>query len=346
MGLVFSSKRNTFFTVLLLFVLVSNFLIYRLPVIPGPAEAKGVVLGSIIDLAIVAPLLILAITRRKGFTFKRLITWVVLGLFASRFIVPAAYFQPFAFIPYAALGIELFIILAEVWLIILLIKHLPSILRQMKSSETSRLFVFPALVKEKVSDHPIIRILAAEFLMFYYAFATWKQKPPEKAESFTMHRNTSFIAFYMMLIHAIAIETIGIHWWLHDKSMILSLVLLLLNIYSVLYFMADIQVVRLNPLQVKSDRLQISLGLGKRMEIPFDAIQRIDWGDSAASCNLKNKEVIDFIARDFEEAFPQAVIHFNRPLPAVLFLGREKSYRAAAIRVDDLPRFRTVMDAL
>lgn len=346
MNLVFSSKRNTLLAILLLLVLLSNFLIYRLPVIPGPSEAKGVVLGSILDLAVVAPLLILALTRHKGFAAKRVVTWVVLGLFASRFIVPAAYFEPFAFIPYAALGLELLILLAEIWLIVLLVRHLPSILRQMKSTDTSGLFTFPALVKERVSDYPIIRILAAEFLMFYYAFASWKQKPRAGASSFTMHRNTSFLAFYVMLIHAIVIETLGIHWWLHEKSMVLSLVLLVLNIYSVLYFVADIQVVRLNPMEIREDRLQISLGLGKRMEIPFEAIQRIDWGEQAASCNLKEKEVIDFIARDFEEPLPQAVIHFNRPLHATLFLGREKSYRAAAIRVDDLPRFRAMMENL
>ena len=147
-----------------------------------------------------------------------------------------------------------------------------------------------------------------------------------------------------MLIHAIIIETIGIHWWLHEKSMILSLVLLILNIYSVIYFIADIQAVRLNPLTLEKDRLRISLGLGKRMEIPYNSIERIAWGEEAETYNLKTSGLIDFIARDLEATVPQCIIHFKYPLKATLFLGMEKEFNVAAIRVDESEKFRTALE--
>ena len=78
-----------------------------------------------------------------------------------------------------------------------------------------------------------------------------------------------------MIIHGIAIETIGIHWWLHEKSIILSVVLLVLNIYSVIFFLADMQAIRLNPVYVTNDTLYLSLGLMKRTEIRFDHIAEI-----------------------------------------------------------------------
>ena len=121
---------------------------------------------------------------------------------------------------------------------------------------------------------------------------------------FTLHKKTSIVAFYVMLIHAIVIETIGIHWWLHGKSMILSIVLLLLNVYSLIYIIADIQTVRLNPLKMNERQLQVSLGLGKRMEIPYDAIEKIEWGNEAEQYNLKSKGLIEFMARDLEEVKP------------------------------------------
>jgi len=80
----------------------------------------------------------------------------------------------------------------------------------------------------------------------------------------------------MMMIHAIVIETIGIHWWLHEKSMVLSILLLILNVYSVLFFIADIQAVRLNPIYATNDALYLSLGLMKRTTIRFANIEKIE----------------------------------------------------------------------
>ncbi|MCG7343512.1 beta-carotene 15,15'-monooxygenase [Sporosarcina sp. ACRSL] len=338
------SKQGLFASLLIL-VLVSNYLAYRLPAIPLPADSRGVVIGSLLDFAIIAPLLILAMTRKKGFTLKRFFTFMVIGLVAARFVIPAQYFEPFRFIPYVAIGFEAILLFAEISLLFLLAKHLPGILREVRREKNiGTLFAFPALVKEKVSTHPIVSIIAAESLMFYYAFASWKRKPPVGENQFTLHKKTSMIAFNVMLIHAIVIETIGIHWWLHGKSMILSIVLLILNVYSIIYVLADIQIVRLTPLTMNDDRMQISLGLGKRMEIPYDAIGKIEWGNGAEQYNLKSEGLIEFIARDFEEVKPQCILHFSRPLQATLFLGLEKEFHMAAIRVDDPKEFREMLE--
>ena len=108
--------------------------------------------------------------------------------------------------------------------------------------------------------------------------------------------------------------------------------------------MGDIQAVRLNPLVVDEKQIRVSLGLGKRMTIPFDEIKHIAWGEEAAKENLKAKDVIDFIAQDLEEATPQCVITFKRPIKATLFLGFEKEFSKAAIRVDDPGRFRSLIE--
>ena len=111
----------------------------------------------------------------------------------------------------------------------------------------------------------------------------------------------------------------------------------------VIYIIADIQTVRLNPLKMNDRQLQVSLGLGKRMEIPYDAIEKIEWGNEAEHYNLKSKGLIEFMARDLEEVKPHCIIHFNRPLPATLFLGFEKEFHTAAIRLDEPERFRLAL---
>lgn len=344
MVLTRQSSKQSLFAALLLLVLVSNYLVYRLPAIPLPDASGAVVLGSLLDLAIVAPLLILAMTRKKGFTMKRFFAFMVLGLVAARFIIPNEFFAPFKFVPYVAIGFEGLLLLAEISLLFLLAMHLPKIIKEVKAADSEALFAFPALVKEKVSEHPLIKLITAESLMFYYSIASWKKKPPVGENSFTLHKKTGMLAFNIMLIHAIVIETIGIHWWLHGKSLILSIVLLVLNVYSVLYFIADIQIVRLNPLAMKDDRMQISLGIGKRMEIPYDAIKRIEWFEEAERYNLKEAGLIGFIAKDMEEAKPNCVLHFRRPLQATLLMGMEKEFNKAAIRLDEPERFRHALE--
>lgn len=125
--------------------------------------------------------------------------------------------------------------------------------------------------------------------------------------------------------------------------MILPIVLLVLNVYSVIYFIAEIQTVRLNPLAMKDDRIQISLGLGRRMEIPYDAIERIEWFEDAEQCNLKEAGLIEFIAKDMEGK-PNCILHFRRPLQANLFMGKEKEFRTAAIRLDEPKNFRHALE--
>ena len=173
-----SRSKQGFLGALLLLVLVSNYLAYRLPAIPLPADTRGVVFGSLLDFAIIAPLLILALTRKKGFTLKRFFTFMVIGLVAARFVIPGEYFEPFKFVPYVAIGFEGLLLLAEIGLLFLFAKHLPKILKEVRTANSGGLFAFPALVKERVSAHPIVSIVAAESLMFYYAFASWKRKPP------------------------------------------------------------------------------------------------------------------------------------------------------------------------
>lgn len=344
---MFALKRNykPLLLSLLILVITSNVLLYRSPLssmILTP-DNSTVVIGSLIDFSIIVPFLILALTRNKGFTLKRFVTWMVVGIIAARFIIPMEFFKPFAFIPYVAIAAEGLIILTEIGLVFLLVRRLPAIIEATRQHELSPLFAFPKIVEEKVSAHPILRIFAAEGLMFYYAFGSWRKTPPTGDGVITLHKNTSMIAFYIMLIHAIVIETIGFHWWLHEKSFVLSLVLLILNVYSIIYILGDIQAVRLNPLFIRGRKLHVSLGLGKRMVVPFEAIGSMDWGKDAEAVNLKDKNLIHFMAQDFETPKPDCVLHLKEPIEVTLFMGVRKPYDKVALKVDEPHQLKTML---
>lgn len=322
---------------LLALVLTSNFLLYRSPLstIIIPEEAIWVVSGSLLDLALVAPLLLLASYRLST---KQFIGFVAGGLILARLLIPSSYIEPFSGLVYAALGLEAIAIAAEAALIFLLFYHFPKILRTIKSQAESPLFsLFPATFAV-VKPNPLVSIVLSEALMVYYAFFTWKKQAPVNSYSVSLHKNTSAIAFNIMLIHAIVIETIGIHWFLHEKSAVLSIILLVLNIYSVFYFLAEIQAIRLNPLTVKDGSVHLSLGLSKRLTFRLDSIESIRWGEKP------EKGSLEFIANDIETGEPQLVIDFKTPQKATLFYGRTKEVSQIALKVDDPEKLKNLLN--
>ncbi|PAK52188.1 beta-carotene 15,15'-monooxygenase [Priestia megaterium] len=327
---------------LLLLVISSNYVLYHssFGLQSLPADLNGVVVGSILDLNLLAPLLFLAWQRK--FSLKHFIVLMATGLIAARFIIPSEYLASFQTVMWLGVGIEGVLILFELSLLFMLVKNVPPILRRIKSSSLPLLFSFSRAVNEKFPKQTFLHILCSEMLMFYYAFGTWKKQPSNEGNTFTLYKRSSFITFQIMIIHAIVIETLGLHGLLHNTSIILSIVLLILNIYSIVFFLGDIQALRLNPLRADDDHLYISFGLAKRMEIPFRDIAEI-----VEDAHILEQKIpsttIEFIARDFETVHPDLLLTLKSPIEATLFMGIKKKYKQVAIRVDDPHAFKKIV---
>lgn len=300
-----------------------------------------VVLGSLFDFIIVVPILLFILTKRKiRFHWKALIAFSALGAICARFIIPKTYFEPFGYIAHTAVTLEAIFVLLGIGLLFVTFWQLPKIIKSVKE-QLLTLFSLPKIMERRISQNYLVRLLAAEFLIFYYAFASWKKKPPTGTHVVTLHKNTSLIAYYIMLIHAILVETIVIHWWIHEISFILSIILLILNLYTVIFFVADIQAIRLNPLTYKDKKIYLSLGASKSMEIPIEKIKDVQW--EHIPNKLDKKTTIDFIARDMESLNPHCILHFKQPITAHFAFGLSKSYEKVAIRVDDPQRLKSLI---
>ncbi|WP_419881666.1 beta-carotene 15,15'-monooxygenase [Peribacillus sp. B-H-3] len=333
--------KSYIWKVLLILVLGSNVLLYRSPLSPIflPEEANWIVLGSILDLAIVSPLLLLVINRNKKGHVKRLILSIAGGIILARFLIPQEYFQPYKVLSYGGFAVEGLLLFLELALLLLFMRNLPAIIEEVRQSPESLLFSFPAAVAKKTGKHPIVKAAASDVLMFYYAFLSWRKKPSSEEGSFTLHKNTSVIAFQVMLLHAIVIETIGIHWWLHNHFAVLSLVPLILNICTVIFFAGDIQAIMLNPVKLSSSTLYLSLGLAKKMALPLDNIADITIDSKQLEKKTDSTTTIEFIAKDFEALHPHIILELKEPQRAALFFGIEKTYSRVAICLDNPAKF-------
>ncbi|MGG0657356.1 beta-carotene 15,15'-monooxygenase [Rummeliibacillus pycnus] len=318
-----------------LLIITSNLALYHTSfgISNLPEITNGVVLGSLVDFIIMVPLTILL--YQKKFTVKKLVLLAATGCIAARFIIPMEHLKPFVAFTWLGFAIEAALFLLEISLIISLVFYMPKIIRTTKESLYPTVFAFPQSVDQHVKSHRLVHIICSEALMFYYALFSWRKKPHE---GFTLYKNSSYIAFQIMMIHAIVIETLGIHWWLHDKSITLSIVLLIFNVYSVFFFLGDLQAMRLNPVTFHKSSLLISAGILKRVEIPYELIEDIIVNESI----LQKKPSIDtleFIVRDFEKVYPNVLLTLKKPVEGIFYLGIRKNYNHVAIRIDQPAEF-------
>ncbi|MGD7007100.1 hypothetical protein [Metabacillus sp. 84] len=150
-------------------------------------------------------------------------------------------------------------------------------------------------------------------------------------------KKTSAIAFNVMIIHAIAIESIAFHVLFHTFSPTLSIVMLLLNIYTILFLLGEIQAVRLEPFILTEDALCLQLGLKKRLFASYSEIQSVSYYEKEAHGNDKN--VFDGILEDFVKEDPAIVIEFIKPVKVRKMYGFTDKAASAHIRPDNPDEF-------
>ncbi len=337
--MIWIEKGKPIWLVLLILVVGSNFALYQTAIGTSilPDESKFVVLGSLFDLILIAP--ILWMLFRKQFSWKMAIALIAFSCIGIRLLIPSDLLAPFSTITLAGIAMEVLLVLFELLLIVTLLRYLPKIIQEVKHDELPLLYTFNTAVEKYVKNNFLIQMICSELLVVYYALLSWKKPIPN---GITLYKNSSNIAFQVMLIHAIIVETLGIHYFLHAKWPIVSFVLLILNVYSVIFLLADIQAVRMNPVQIQQGQLYISLGLMKRMKMDLHNIESII-EDRAVLEQKCTKDTLEFIARDFEKMYPDFILKMKQPQKATLFLGKEKHYNYIAIKSDDPVRLKQMI---
>lgn len=287
-------------------------------------EATYVVLGSLIDLAIVLPILLWLHLKKKS--WKVPIALVATGLIIARLLIPAHLIQPFAPVTTAVILLELIIVAIELLLILTLLWHVPTVKKVMETLHMPTPFALQYATAPYHKNNPIIAVLLSEFLMFYYALLGWRKQAPQ---GYTLYKNSMYIPVMIMILHAIVLEGIGFHWLLHDRFPVAAYILLAFHIYSVIFVLADMQAMRLTPTVIKNNTLYITYGLMKRINIDINNIKEIH-----QDLTPPKKTTILFHAPNFEEQASHFVIELKESQQATLAMGFTKQVRYIGIQAD------------
>ncbi|MDA1566500.1 hypothetical protein PDK93_10540 [Bacillus cereus] len=341
MNVTLSRRRKGIWIGLVSLIMLSNYLLYALPIVP--AAPKEVVLGSLLDCMFVIPIITYFFIIRKRYSLTYIVPVVIAGYIFARFIIPSDYLQDFSYVSYIIIAGEIAFVCLELFLLYKIVRKLPTIIKkykEYKSEYSSFSYAIDAAFDATMKRNKLIDIIVTECKLIYYAFLSWREKVPEGEYVYSYHKKTGAIGVYIMIIHATLIESIGFHYLLHQWNPVIAWILLILNVYAMIYFIAEIQAMRKNPLNVTEEQVIIQIGLGKKIVIPFTQIDNIAFykGDELLTAK-EGKQVLDATVMEFIKKPATFEITLKEPVKAQLLYGFSKTVSRVHLNVDEERKF-------
>ncbi|MEH7247679.1 hypothetical protein V7114_12950 [Neobacillus niacini] len=338
---IVTNRKHLWFFGLLTLIICSNVLLYRLDLMqPLPNE---VALGTLVDFMIIIPLLTYFFIIRKRYSLKSLLFVVLAGYAAAALIVPQGYLSSYSFVKYLLIAGEGAFLLVELFIVFKLLSKLPAIFLFYKKKE-NEIPAFSYRIEQALAHHMktnrFLEIISSEISMFYYSLFSWRKKPVIDGQVFTFHKKTSAVAFYIMLIHALVLESIGFHFFLHSWNPIVAMVVLLLNGYGLLFFLAEIQAIRLVPFILTDHHLYLQVGMMKRLKVPLEEIKSVHYYQGPEKLTREEtKQLFDAVLLDIMKEKPSIEIEFFTNQEAKMMYGFTKKVNKVHLRPDEPHEF-------
>ncbi|MFK9091476.1 hypothetical protein [Bacillus salipaludis] len=334
-------KKWLWFGLLLSLVIGSNVMVYRVEwEAPLPS---GMALGSLFDFMITIPLLVYIFIIRKRYSLKYVLPVMIAGYGAAMLIIPQGYLAGYSFVKYILFAGEGAFLLIELYVIYKLMVKIPAMIKSYRAAVTENPTLhhrMAAAWDQHMEPTRMRDIFFSEMTMYYYSLFSWRKKPLVNDQTYTYHQKTSAIALYIMLIHALVLESIGFHFLLHSWNPTVAIIALVFNVYTLLFFLAEIQAIRLCPIRMTDQHLYLQVGIVKQLTVPLEGIKSIHYYQGPEKLTKEEaRHVFDATAADFMKEKPTFELEFHQPVEARFMYGMKKRVTKAHLRLDEPQKF-------
>ncbi|MFC0522777.1 hypothetical protein ACFFGV_04125 [Pontibacillus salicampi] len=336
--MVLSKSRAALFCVIVSLIIGSNLAVYHVEYFqPLPT---GVVIGTIIDFVIIIPVVTFLLLIRKQYSLRYLPIVVLAGYGVGMLIVPEGSLAAYPYVHYIIISGEIAFIAVELSFLYTILKKLPVLASYWKESDAS--ISFPERVKlachHHLSSSKIIDIMLDEITILYYALASWRRKPQQSTDEVsvhTYHQKANPTAVYILLIHLLVVEAIGIHILLHQIIPAASIVVIIIHMYSLLFILAELQVTRLVPFTVTNEQIHLQVGMVKSVTIPITSIKSVQFYQSSKTLSSQErKHIFDARPVDFFKEAPSIEIELKSAITVSYIYGFRKQVTKVQLLVD------------
>jgi len=153
--------------------------------------------------------------------------------------------------------------LAEVAVLALLVRRLRLAASQLRGRDGDDL-----LLRIDALTDPVLRVLAVELSVLYYAFAGPRLRRPLRPDEFSYTETSGAGGLLFALGLVVGMEGLAVNVALHAWSPRAAWLHAALDVYALIWFAAAYQAARLRPVAVSADRLLVRVSLLWTVEVP------------------------------------------------------------------------------
>jgi len=332
-------------TIALLLFLLPNFLLMKLEV--AGSVTPEMALGTVLDLVIILPIVCYFFVFKKRPSFFVLIPISIAGLLVTNWIVPNHADDYLQVINKTVIAIEAALISLEILLMIVILKRIPVLKRTMKEKRKEYYHFLRSFIEssqeaysfrfKKLNQYQnFLRFLSTDLAVFYYAFFSWRKKRRVvPLNSFTYHKNGEYLGVFIMIVHALAIEIIAVHFLIMQFSHLLAWIVTAFDIYALLFVIADYQAIRISPVILDEKGLHVQKGLRFHAVIPYEKIESMEVNQEEAKAIATNKAAFDLTLSGLVSQKAQYKLTLKEPILAYSVFGIRKNITSLYITVDE-----------
>lgn len=335
------TKRYSLFLIITAVVLLANYLLMNLAIYKPITVHMA--MATFLDLTVCLPLAFYLIILRKRHSIIHLVPVVILGFWVAYLFIPYHIFEQFKPIMYLLYSVEAIFILLELFILLKAVQKFPHFLRTFNEYKVIYPQFLLALRKsmETVFSKRLTNILSTDISVYYFSLFSWRKREESVGNHiFTYHKNTGYLAFVIMLAHALVIEMIGVHFLIAQKSVLMAWIFTSLDLITALFLIADYRSAMMSPITITSNHLNIVIGIRRTIEIPLQDIKSIH--KTVTAKEIRNREKDSFYAtlpQLIEEEEPAFEIELQVPVQAVYMYGYRKYIQKIYITVDNNEAF-------
>ncbi|KGX92085.1 hypothetical protein N781_03115 [Pontibacillus halophilus JSM 076056 = DSM 19796] len=325
---------------LFLLILVPNYLVMQMG-ITGPVDDR-IGAATALDVGIILPLLLYFFGFKKRISWTVLAAFILFGVVLSNWLIPANADGYLSYFTNSVLVLEAAILSLELFLLTIIVKRLPLLIKRYKATKTNRyhfLSSFSVAIEQTFAlnqnnsrkIHIGFHILATDLAAIYYSLFSFRQK---RIEGFTFHKGGEYLGVFFMLVHAMVIEIIAVHLMVAQYSHLAAWIVTALDIYLLLLIIADYQAIRLSPIVLDETGFHFQKGIREYGIITWGEIEGM-----YKNTELPKDDAVELAFHGLEKEPPPYIIRLKEPVQIRRFLGKKKVVTAIYVKMDDHESF-------
>jgi hypothetical protein len=221
--------------------------------------------------------------------------------------------------------------LTELAVMALLVRRLRVGARELQGAEGDDF-----LMRASALTDPVLRLLAVELTVVYYAFLGPRLRRPLREGELSYHEKSGLGGLLFALGLVAVMEGLGVHLVLHPWSPRVAWVLAALNGYLLVWLAAVFQAARLRPVVVTADQLLVRTSLLWTVAVPRASIASVK--------RLDEMPPGKGILRAALGTAPEILVTLSEPVTARGPLGIRRSVTGIALYLDEPEKLRAALE--